>query len=123
MIQEKILKQFIDFKKGANKRFIELLESSISFTAKEKAFMIIDFYKYSGKQIDNLVKVLENDYRQTRNLKEKHPTDYQERKIRTENAWEFMLEQLQVYSSESKKKHKTKLTFEEIQKIKKEIGL
>ena len=85
--------------------------------------MIIDFHKYSGKQIDNLIKVLENDYRQTRNLKEKHPADYQERKMRAEKAWRFMLEQLQVYSSESKKKHKTKLTFDEIQNIKKEIGL
>ncbi|NQT50273.1 hypothetical protein HQ571_06285 [Candidatus Kuenenbacteria bacterium] len=123
MTQDKIIKQFIDLKNSQNRRFVELLEDSVSFTAKEKLFMIIDFYKYSDKQKEKLVKVFENDYRHIRNLKEKYPDDYQVRKKRTKKTWAFMMERLEEYVGDLAKKQKKIMDFEEIQKLKSKFDL
>jgi len=121
MDQNKILGQFIDYKNDEHIRFIELLQDSISFSAREKAFMIIDFHRYNQIQKQKLVKALESDRRLIKDLEHEYPEEYGQRAMRSKKAWIFMLERLAEYMQEQKTRQAKNLDYEELMKLRQKL--
>jgi len=115
------LGQFIDYKNDEHTRFVELLQDSISFSAREKAFMIIDFHRYNQIQKQKLVKALESDRRLIKDLEHEYPEEYAQREIRSKKAWIFMLERLAEYIQEQKTRQAKKFDYEELMKLRQKL--
>lgn len=97
MNDKKILENFVDLSNESVKKWVNFLQESLSFTAKEKAFFFIDASKYSVQQIEQFTKSLEKEKLANEKLAKEYPEEFAKRKERCQEAWRFMLERLEEY--------------------------
>lgn len=104
MNQKDLLQKFIDLGIPRVKEWAELLEKSIYFTAREKAFFLIDFDKNTPEQFVKFIKVLEIGKKRAEQLEQDFPDEHKRLSKEAANAWQFMLERLEEYIVENQGK-------------------
>jgi len=112
---EEVIREIIDIKDEKALKWLQLLRESIHFTAREKAFFLLDFASYSPEEIEKFIQVLERVKRNDKELERKYPREFARRKEESKKAWNFLMKQLKSYLNENKRK-------KDIAKIKKELA-
>lgn len=98
------------------KKFLELLAKSISLTKTEKQRIISSIPKLSQYQIDELMRIFEEEQRKFSELNKKHEDQLKEIEAKHKNDWNDI--EMQAKQDEKKKKDE-----EEAEALRKKMGL
>jgi hypothetical protein len=96
--------------------FIELLAGSISLTIDEKKKIIEAVPKLSQHQIDELIKIFEEEKKKFAELAEKHADQINKLKAQHASEWE-------MYEMEQKKDQASQQDAQKAEEIRKKLGL
>jgi len=121
MTQEEILTEFVDLSIPRVKEWVQMLEESIYFTAREKAFFLIDFDKNTPEQFIKFFEVLKKGESTAERLRKDFPDEHKRLSEEAIKAWQFMLVRLSEYLFAHKEK-KDKDSLEDLrEKIRAEL--
>ncbi len=94
MKEETIIATYTDQNNPAHAIFFDLLKHSLSFMPHEKGRLILDLKSFSDDQLQKIIEALENEKNRNKNLKEKHPDEFNQKKEVTDKTWERLMSEM-----------------------------